>query len=412
MSLRGNLNYTPLIDLIWVFRINSATGKLVLLSSPKHAIMWFYNGHLFSVTASSNDDPNRYDLDEQVFFDVLIWQDVEFYFLQYDIHQYQIPQITRSSDWLILEAFRNLESVMTTLIPNHLNEHTILRLAPKTEQQGEIVNLNIEEWQVVAHIAGRANIAQIATAMGYSIDEAYTIVKRLMVIGLVEEDSAQTHLATHQYEWTDNLHNVHALQEQSINDHHNNTTFSLPTATHLKIVITGTYGVGKSQFVQTASEQEFIDNDVPVSRQSERGVKNHTTTAFDFGAVTLGEQYHLQLYGTPGQERFDFLREELLSNSVGYIILVDSCYPDQLAETAYMIQNFTEITDIPFIVAANKQDQPGALSPEYIRHRLGIPNAIPVLGCVATDSTITRNVLSTLLYYINYTKQHPGTLGA
>ncbi|MEM8532840.1 MAG: ATP/GTP-binding protein [Chloroflexota bacterium] len=412
MSLRGNLNYTPLIDLVWVFRINSITGKLVLLSSPKHAILWFYDGHLFSITASSADDPHSHELDERVFFDLLTWQDVEFYFLQHNTHQYHVPQIIRSSDWLILEAFRNLEGVMTTFIPNHLNEHTILRLAPKTEQQGEIVNLNMEEWQAVAQIASRASIAQIATAMGYSIDSAYAIVQRLMTIGLVEEDSVQTYPATHQYQWANNAHSGHILQEQSVNSYYDDTTINLPDATNLKIVVTGTYGVGKSQFVQTASEQEFIDNDVPVSRQSERGVKNHTTTAFDFGVVTLAEQCQIQLYGTPGQERFDFLREELLSNSVGYIILVDSCHPDQIAETAYMLQSFTEITHIPFIVAANKQDQPGALSPEYIRHRLGIPNTIPVLGCVATDSAITRNVLATLLHYINYTKQHPGPLGA
>ncbi|NOK62836.1 MAG: hypothetical protein GFH23_1086674n83 [Chloroflexi bacterium AL-N1] len=410
MSLRGNLNYTPLIDLIWVFRINSITGKLVLLSSPKHAIIWFYNGHLFNITASSNEDPNRYELDEQLFFDLLTWQDAEFYFLQYNAYQYRIPHIARSSDWLILEAFRNLSNVATTLVPNQITEDTLLRLVPKTEQQGEMVHLNIEEWHVIAQIAGRSSIGQIATALEYSLDTAYAIVKRLMIIGLVEEDSSHGNLTTHQNGSAHNSNNV--LQERRVNDSHYDTAVSLPTIKHLKIVITGTYGVGKSQFVRTASEQEFIDNDVPVSRKSERGVKNHTTTAFDFGAVTLAEQYQLQLYGTPGQQRFAFLREELLSNSMGYIILVDSCCPDQIAETVYMIRSFTAITDIPFIIAANKQDQPGALSPEYIRHRLGIPNTIPVLGCVATDSAITQDVLSTLLHHINYTKQHSSTLEA
>jgi len=80
--------------------------------------------------------------------------------------------------------------------------------------------------------------------------------------------------------------------------------------------------------------------------------------------------------------------------------MVDSCRPAHLNETVRLMQSFARITDVPFVVAANKQDDPTALPLSYIRRRLQLPLEIPILPCVATDRASVKQVLLGLLAYI------------
>lgn len=164
-----------------------------------------------------------------------------------------------------------------------------------------------------------------------------------------------------------------------------------------KIVISGAYAAGKTQFIRSVSEIEVVDTEAEVSNEAERLLKTHTTVALDFGTLTIDAEHKLFLFGTPGQERFDFMWEHLCEGCLGYVIMVDSCRPAHLAETQRLITRFAELTPAPFVVAANKQDDPGALPPGYIHRRLGLPASIPVLPCVATDAPQVRDVLLTLL---------------
>jgi small GTP-binding protein len=174
----------------------------------------------------------------------------------------------------------------------------------------------------------------------------------------------------------------------------------------LKIVVTGAYAAGKTQFIRTISEIEVVETEEEASSEEERLLKSHTTVALDFGTITVNEHLALYLFGTPGQERFDFMWEILSLGCIGYIVMIDSCRPAHFKEAIGVIRHFNAMIDVPFVVAANKQDDPTALPLDYIRRRLGLDEDIPVLSCVATDRESVKEVLLTLLdriYSINET---------
>ncbi|NNJ10843.1 ATP/GTP-binding protein [Chloroflexales bacterium ZM16-3] len=168
----------------------------------------------------------------------------------------------------------------------------------------------------------------------------------------------------------------------------------------LKIVITGSYSAGKTQFIRTISDIETVSTDYAVTLDEERELKHETTVALDFGTIAINEKLNLYLFGTPGQERFDFMWEHLSIGCLGYVVMVDSCRPGHFAETQRLMARFADITDSPFVVAANKQDDPAALPVSYVRRRLGLPLDIPVLPCVANDRSSVKTVLLSLLKHI------------
>lgn len=165
----------------------------------------------------------------------------------------------------------------------------------------------------------------------------------------------------------------------------------------LKIVVTGAYAAGKTQFISSISEIDVLDTEAAVQHEDELLLKDHTTVALDFGKITINPEFALYLFGTPGQERFDFMWEILAEGCIGYVVMVDSTRPAQLREAANVIRFFTEMTNVPFVVAANKQDDPTCLPVDYVRYRLGLPDHIPVLPCVATQRDSVKEVLLTLL---------------
>lgn len=164
-----------------------------------------------------------------------------------------------------------------------------------------------------------------------------------------------------------------------------------------KLVITGPYAAGKTHFIRNASEIEAVDTEAPVTNPEERLIKSHTTVGLDFGVLQLDEEHRLLLFGTPGQRRFDFLWETLAVGCLGYVVMVDSCRPNEFAAVRDLIYAFAHITTAPFVVAANKQDDLGALPPDYIHLRLGLPDSIPVLPCVAYQMASVHAVLYALL---------------
>jgi small GTP-binding protein len=168
----------------------------------------------------------------------------------------------------------------------------------------------------------------------------------------------------------------------------------------LKIVITGSYSAGKTQFIRTISDIETVSTDYAVTLDEERALKQETTVALDFGTIAINERLNLYLFGTPGQERFDFMWEHLAIGALGYVVMVDSCRPAHFAETQRLMDRFTEITDAPFVVAANKQDDETALPVAYVRRRLGLSTDIPVLPCIARDKASVKGVLLALLRLI------------
>lgn len=168
----------------------------------------------------------------------------------------------------------------------------------------------------------------------------------------------------------------------------------------LKIVITGSYAAGKTNFIRAISEIEVVSTEHAVTDPDELQLKQETTVALDFGTITVADDVVLYLFGTPGQERFDFMWEHLSIGSLGYVVVVDSCRPAAFAETQRLLARFAEISDAPFVVAANKQDDPTALPVPYIRKRLQLAYETPLLACVATDKESVKTVLLALLEQI------------
>jgi small GTP-binding protein len=168
----------------------------------------------------------------------------------------------------------------------------------------------------------------------------------------------------------------------------------------VKIVITGAYSAGKTNFIRSISEIDPVTTEYSVTDPDERALKHETTVALDFGKIAISDEVVLYLFGTPGQERFDFMWEVLSEGCIGYIVMVDSCRPGHLLETQRLMARFAMITSAPFIVAANKQDDPTALPVSYIRRRLQLPFEVPLLPCIATERESVKSVLLQLLAHI------------
>lgn len=167
----------------------------------------------------------------------------------------------------------------------------------------------------------------------------------------------------------------------------------------VKMVITGPFSAGKTEFIQSVSEIDVVATERKISSDAER-VKEDTTVAMDFGRITVDDDLVLYLFGTPGQRRFDFMWEILSEGMLGFVVLVDSVRPETFREARHILEVFSSYASTPYVIAANKQDLPDAWSPEDVRIALKIDREVKVLGCVARDKETVKNVLLELLYSI------------
>jgi len=167
----------------------------------------------------------------------------------------------------------------------------------------------------------------------------------------------------------------------------------------VKMVITGPFSAGKTQFISSVSEIDVVTTERKISSDAER-VKEETTVAMDFGRITVDDDLVLYLFGTPGQRRFDFMWEILAEGMLGFIVLIDSVRPETFREAKHILEVFRGYASTPYVVAANKQDMPDAWSPDDLRIALKIDKNIKVLPCVAVDKESVKTVLLELLYSI------------
>ncbi len=167
----------------------------------------------------------------------------------------------------------------------------------------------------------------------------------------------------------------------------------------VKMVITGPFSSGKTEFIQSVSEIDVVSTERKISSDAER-VKEDTTVAMDFGRITVDDDLVLYLFGTPGQRRFDFMWEILSEGMLGFVVLVDSVRTETFREAKHILEVFAAYANTPYVVAANKQDLPDAWSPDDVRIALKIDKKVKVLGCVARDKETVKEVLLELLYSI------------
>ena len=173
---------------------------------------------------------------------------------------------------------------------------------------------------------------------------------------------------------------------------------TVPTA--VKIVIAGGFGTGKTTMVASVSEipplqTEELLTEAGVHVDDLAGIegKDTTTVALDFGRITINTAVVLYLFGTPGQNRFWFMWDELATGAIGAVVLVDT----RRLDSSFPSIDFFEHRGIPFVVAVNCFDGSQLYTVDEVRHALDLDDGIPVVLCDARDRASSKTVLVGLI---------------
>jgi signal recognition particle receptor subunit beta len=169
-----------------------------------------------------------------------------------------------------------------------------------------------------------------------------------------------------------------------------------------KIVVAGGFGVGKTTLVAAVSEIVPLQTEAVMTRASEdtddlsaTPEKTTTTVAMDFGRITLDDDLVLYLFGTPGQQRFWFMWDDIVRGAVGAVVLADTrrlgdCFP---------ALDYFESCGLPYVVAVNHFDGSERFEPEDVREALTVPAHVPVM---IMDARRRISVVETLLALVGH----------
>jgi len=161
-----------------------------------------------------------------------------------------------------------------------------------------------------------------------------------------------------------------------------------------KIVVTGPFNSGKTTFISAISEIEVVSTERKTGKGSK---KSNTTVAMDFGRITFPDGYCLHLYGTPGQERFDFMWEILSEGMLGYVVLVDGSLPDSFGEVNGIVKAFKKMSDKPFVVGLTRSDRKDCQSLDNVRKDVDHIGDVDIVKCDARKLGDVKEVLLALL---------------
>lgn len=164
----------------------------------------------------------------------------------------------------------------------------------------------------------------------------------------------------------------------------------------IKIVVSGPVGAGKTTFIQCLSETPVVSTDEVATEEIG---KQNTTVAMDFGTLNI-DVHPIYLFGTPGQERFDYMWQVLCEGALGLLLLVAGDQPQTFLKARHILEYITSQIPIPFIVGVTRQDQPKVWAPRDIASFLGVPQSW-VVGLDAREPESALDALYQIFARIN-----------